>query len=220
MASTRQITGHEMLIEQIQESIKNNKPLFIKSYMNYNIDWEDVINIVSDSYNSPIGEKVNAGDRSNNSQYNPKFSRFTSLKATGNSGLGYHAEDILNGQYSVESNKFDQIKKMQQDLLLIEEGNNCIAKFAVNMTAGAPPLLPHRDTHHVLITQVLGQGNYIIHDSVDSDPYQSFVDVAGRRFTEYNMEKNDFLFMPYGTIHSIDNANLRVACIFDIGKFK
>lgn len=208
-----------MIIEQIQDSIKNNKPLFIKGYMDYDLNWEDVINIISDSYNSPIGPKVNAGDRSNNAQYNPNFSRFTSLKATGDSGLGYHAEDIFNGAYSLESSKFDDIKKLKKDLLLVEEKNSVITKFAINMTAGAPPLLPHRDTHHVLLTQVLGSAKYIIHESTESDPYQAYIDVRGRKFAEYDMEKNDFLFMPYGTIHSIDNANIRVACIFDIGKF-
>jgi hypothetical protein len=87
------------------------------------------------------------------------------------------------------------------------------------MTAGSPPLFPHRDTHHVLLTQVIGSVKYIIHESIESDPYESYIDVTGRKFTEYNMEKNDILFMPYGTIHSIDNSTTRVACILDIGKF-
>jgi hypothetical protein len=204
-----------MIIDQIEEAIKNNTPLFIKGYMDYDFNWEDIVNLVSEAYNTPVGGEVTEEFRADSLQYNPKLSRFTCLKYPSNNGVSFHAEDIFNGAYNL-SNKYNIIDEMRKKLFSLKGANKAVVKFSINMTKNSPPLAPHRDTHHVLLTQVLGSARYIIHESIESDPYQSYIDVRGRNFTEYHMEKNDFLFMPYGTIHSIDNSDLRVACIFDI----
>lgn len=207
-----------MLIEQIQESIKNNKPLFIKSYLDYAFTWDNIVELISDAYNSPVGEELRPGDRSD-LLYNPDYNRFTSLKIP-SGGVTFIAEDILNTnmKYDLTSSKYDGIKKMKKDLEQLDSDSTVHAKFSINMSTGSPALHPHRDTHHVMLTQAIGNAKYIIHDSKESDPYGEPISVDGRTFKEYNLEKNDILFMPKGTIHSIDNNTLRAACIFDIIK--
>ena len=207
-----------MLIDQFKESIKYSEPLFIKSCMDYDFDWEDVVHLISMAYSNPIGEETNEGNR-HDLVYNPNFKKSTSLKKPAG-GVTFHTEDMLNpsSTYNLTSIKYNGIKKMKQDLQQIDLDSTVHAKFSINMATDSPSLNPHRDTHHVLITQVIGDATYVIHESKESDPYGTDFDVSGRKFKEYHLEKNDILFMPYGTIHSIDNSTLRVACIFDIIK--
>lgn len=208
-----------MLIDQFKQAIKDGKPLFIKSYMNYDFDWEDVVNLIDMAYNNPVGEELKEGEVSD-LLYNADFNRSTSLKVpTG--GVTFHAEDILNphSRYKLSSNKYDSVKRMKHDLEQLDLDSTVYGKFSINMSTASPKVYPHRDTHHVLLTQVIGKATYVIHESKESDPYRSYIPLEeGRPFTEYHMEKNDILFMPYGTIHSIDNNSIRVACIFDIIK--
>lgn len=208
-----------MIIDQFKEAIANNKPLFIKSYMDYDFVWEDVIDLINRAYNNPVGEELTDGHMPTDLLYNPDFNRSTSLKVPAG-GVTFHAEDILNpySTYNLTSNKYDSIKKMKYDLEQLDLDCTVHAKFSINMSTASPKLYPHRDTHHVLLTQVIGNATYIIHEPGESDPYRSWIDVGDRPFTEYHLEKNDILFMPYGTIHSIDNKTIRVACIFDIIK--
>jgi hypothetical protein len=206
-----------MLIEQIKQSIENNKPFFIKSYMDYDFNWEDVVNIISMSYNKPSIQSPESIEVPNSMKFNSKLNFLTNLQVQSSEGVAFHAQDTLS--YPLDnslSKKFCQIKEIKKDMSLIDYNLNVNVKFSINMSENGNYLSPHRDDHHVLLTQVIGKSKYIIHESIDSDPYGRPFDVSDRNFVEYHMDKNDLLFMPRGTIHSIDNSNIRAACIFDI----
>lgn len=205
-----------MIIDQFKKAISEGKPLFIKSHMDYNFVWDDVIDLIDKAHNNPIGDEV-PEDTNSPLVYNHNFKKLTSLKIpTG--GLTFHAEDILSSGYDLKSKKYDIIKNMKYSLMDLDPDSTVHAKFSINLSTGSPRLHPHRDSHHVLLTQVIGDATYIIHDSEESDPYGKQINVGERPFKEYHLQKNDILFMPKGTIHSIDNSSIRVACIFDIIK--
>ena len=205
-----------MTLDLFKKSIDENKPLFIKSYMNYDFTWEDVIDLIDKAHNNPIGDEVPENTKSPNI-YNYNFKKLTSLKIP-ITGVTFHAEDILSSGYKLNSKKYDAVKDIKQLLKGLDAESEVHAKFSINMSTASPGLDPHRDTHHVLLTQVIGSAKYVIHQSKKLDLYGEPIDVPGRPFKEYYLEKNDILFMPKGTIHSIDNNSIRVACIFDIIK--
>lgn len=204
-----------MIIDRIKESIEQNNPLLIKSYMDYEFNWEDIVNLISIAYNNTYGEEIYDKDISSEKIFNKKQKKLARLIVSSGSGISFHAQDILRNN-NLPSNKYDQIKVLKEKLLSIYPESQVPVKFSINLVEGGEPLMPHRDTHHVLLTQVIGTAKYVIHESLESDPYESYIDVSGRKFKEYYMEKNDALFLPYGTIHSIDNSTIRAACIFDI----
>jgi hypothetical protein len=206
-----------MLIEQIKESIENSKPFFIKSYMDYDFNWEDVVNIISMSYNKPSIQSADSLEVPSSMKFNSKLNILTNLQVQASEGVAFHAQDTLS--YPLDnslSKKYHQIKKIKEGISLIDSKFNTNVKFSINMSENGSYLSPHRDDHHVILTQVLGKSKYVIHESSDSDPYGRSFDVSDRNFVEYDMDKNDLLFMPKGTIHSIDNSSIRVACILDI----
>jgi hypothetical protein len=206
-----------MLIEQMKQSIENNKPFFIKSYMDYDFDWEDVVNIISMSYNKPTIQTPESMKVPTSMKFNSKLNILTKLQIESPEGVAFHAQDTLS--YPLDnslSKKYHQIRKIKEDASLIDSKFNVNVKFSINMSENGHYLDPHRDDHHVILTQVIGKSKYVIHENIDSDPYGRPLDVSGRNFVEYDMDKNDLLFMPKGTIHSIDNSSIRVACIFDI----
>lgn len=204
-----------MIINQIKNSIEENKPFFIKSFMDYDFNWEDLVNLISISYNNTHGEEIYDNNISAEQVFNRKQKKLSRLISSSSSGISFHAQDILRNN-NLPSNKYDDIKVLKEKLLSIYSESQVPVKFSINLTEGGEALTPHRDTHHVMITQVLGSAKYVVHESLDSDPYGSYINVSGRNFTEYYMKKNDALFLPYGTIHSIDNSTIRAACIFDI----
>jgi ribosomal protein L16 Arg81 hydroxylase len=216
MAFIRQIIENKMTIDLFKKSIDENKPLFIKSYMNYDFMWEDVIDMINQAHNNSFGNEV-PEDIKSASVYNHNFKKLTFLKIPGGP-VTFMTEDILREGYNIDSEKYDSIKEMKDILTKLDSDSSVHAKFSINMSTASTGLGPHRDTHHVLLTQLIGNAKYIIHDSKHDDPYGKEINVDGRYFTEYKLEKNDILFMPYGTIHSIDNDTIRVACIFDIIK--
>jgi len=206
-----------MLIEQIKQSIENNRPLFIKSYMDYDFNWEDVVNIISLSYNKPTIQTPESSKVPSTMKFNPKKNILTKLDVQSSEGVSFHAQDTLS--YPLDdslSKKYHGIRKIKEDVSLIDSKFNVNVKFSINMSENGSYLDPHRDNHHVILTQVIGTSKYVIHESIDSDPYGVPFIVSDRNFVEYHMDKNDLLFMPKGTIHSIDNSSIRVACIFDI----
>jgi hypothetical protein len=207
-----------MIIDQIKYSIENKTPIFIKSYMDYNIEWEDVINILSMSYNDLIDEQDDEHYRSISMMFNDKMQKFTSLKNASHSGLSFHATDILSDRNLnfIDQPKYHDLFSVKKDLVEAAGTNNVFLKLVVNMTKNTPTLVPHRDPHHVMLTQVLGSAKYMVYESYSSDPYEELIDTSNRKCTEYLMEKGDILFMPEGTIHSIDNSTIRAALIFDM----
>jgi hypothetical protein len=210
-----------MLINQIKNSIETNTPLFIKSYMDYNVDWEDIVNLLSMSYNDLIDEEDEEHYRSISMMFNDKMKKFTSLKYGAHTGLSFHATDILSHRNlnSIDKLKYGQLVSVKEDLVEASGTSGVFVKLVVNMTKNTPTLVPHRDPHHVMLTQVLGSAKYMIYESHESDPYGALIDTSERKCTEYLMEKNDILFMPQGTIHSIDNSSIRAAFIFDAIKY-
>ena len=62
-----------MLIEQIKESIENGKPFFIKSYMDYDFNWEDVVNITNMSYNKPSIQSADSLEVPSSMKFNSKL---------------------------------------------------------------------------------------------------------------------------------------------------
>lgn len=204
-------------MELIKESIELNKPIFIKSYLDYDLTWEDVINIIDISYNTKIPyPPIDELDSNLENILNLMNTRPNKLQVYPNKPVTFHALDILSPNNKLNSKGYDEIKELKEIIQKTNIAPYIYAKFVINMAKNGVSVPPHRDSHHVMITQVIGRSKYIIHESLDSDPYSELIDVSKRKFAEYDMEKNDILFMPSGTIHSIENSSPRVNCIFDI----
>ncbi len=223
MDFTRQITGDRMQRDTIEEfmklikkSIELNKPLFIKSYMDYSFTWEHIIDAIDISYNTkiPLPKDVVVDDPDH--LIDLQMAQPNKLKTSFDKPVTFHALDLLSANNKFDSKEYDEVKEMKEILQKTDIGRYVYDKFAINMAKNGYYVLPHRDSHHVLLTQVIGKSKYVIHESLESDPYSELIDVSERKFTEYDMEKNDILFMPKGTIHSIENSSPRVSCIFDI----
>jgi len=204
------------MIDEIKNSIKTGKPVFIKSCLDYNFDWEDAIKTLSISYNFLLSDEHRDSYKNSSMLFNDKEKKFTSLMQAAKHGLTFHCTDLLERNNGLDPIKYNQVFAIHQELSNISDDFHTHLKLAVNMTENTPQLDPHRDPHHVLLTQVLGNARYVIHESDENDPYGSPIDVTGREHKEYLMEKNDILFMPKGTIHSIDNSSIRAAFIFDM----
>lgn len=209
-----------MLIDQIKDSIVTKKPLFIKSYMDYDFNWEDMVNVISVAYNTVYGKEILESEYTGPQVFNRTHKMVSRLSMPSKQPISFHTQDLLHHENKLDHIKYDQVKKIKKDLedagLYTDMYYSVHVKFSVNLAENSPKVVPHRDSHHVLLTQAIGQAKYFIHESKDTDPYGSQIDVYGREFKEYILEKNDILFLPYGTIHSLDNSSIRSTCIFDI----
>lgn len=214
MAFIRQIIGPNIMIDQIKDSIKSGQPFFIKSYMDYNFDWEDAIKALSAAYNHQF--KSNQDPNTSPMMFNGKTKSLTHLQKAAPYGLTFHAADLLNKDKKMDLYKYKELISIHKSLKDISDSNDVYLKLSLNMTENGSYLDSHRDPHHVLITQALGKAKYVIHESYEDDDYGKSIDVSGRKYNEYLMEKNDILFMPKGTIHAINNLTIRGTFIFDI----
>lgn len=204
------------MIEQIKNAIKTGEPVFIKSCLDYNFDWEDAVRALSMSYNFLLSDEDRSIYKTSSMLFNDKAKKFTGLMQAAKHGLTFHCTDLLERNNGLDPIKYNQVFSTHQELSNMSDDFHIHLKLAVNMTENTPPLDPHRDPHHVLLTQVLGNAKYVIHQSKESDPYGHPIDATDREHKEYVLEKNDILFMPKGTIHSIDNSSIRAAFIFDM----
>ena len=206
----------EEFMKLIKESISLDKPLFIKSYMNYNFMWDHIINAIDICYNTEIPYHIDNGVDGQDELIRLQMAQPNQLKTSFDKPVTFHALNLLSANNKFNSKEYDEVKELKEILQKTDIGPYVYGKFAINMAKNGSHVLPHRDSHHVLLTQVIGKSKYVIHESLESDPYGEVFDVSERKFTEYDMEKNDILFMPSGTIHSIENSSPRVSCIFDI----
>lgn len=204
------------MIDQIKNAIETGEPVFIKSCLDYNFDWEDAVRALSMSYNFLLSDEDRSIYKTSSMLFNDKAKKFTGLMQAAKHGLTFHCTDLLERNNGLDPIKYNQVFSTHQELSNMSDDFHIHLKLAVNMTENTPPLDPHRDPHHVLLTQVLGNAKYVIHQSNESDPYGHPIDVTDREHKEYVLEKNDILFMPKGTIHSIDNSSIRAAFIFDM----
>jgi hypothetical protein len=209
-----------VLIDQIKRSIIDKEPLFIKSYMDYDFDWEDMVYAISESYNTVYGEEILESKYTGLQVFNRNYRKISRLSMPSKQPISFHTQDILQHENKLDSIKYDQVKDMKKELedalFYTDMYYSVHVKFSINLAKNSPDVVPHRDSHHVLLTQAIGQARYFVHESKDKDPYGSYIDVYGRKFKEYVLEKNDILFLPYGTIHSLENSSVRSTCIFDI----
>lgn len=209
-----------MLIDKIKESILTGEPFLIKSYMDYSFDWEDMVYAISESYNTVYGDEILESENKTSQVFNRNHKRISRLNVPSMQPVSFHAQELLYVDNEINFKKYGQVKQIKNDLLnadlYADTYYSVHVKFSINLAENSPPVVPHRDTHHVLLTQAIGKAKYYVHESKETDPYSAQIDVTGREFKEYLLEKNDILFLPYGTIHSLDNAHIRSTCIFDI----
>jgi hypothetical protein len=219
MVFIKRITGAKVLIDNIKDSIATKTPLFIKSYMDYDFNWEDMVNVISISYNTVYGEEI-AESNKGLQVFNSKHKKLSRLSTPSKQPVSFHTQDLLHAENKLDSKKYDQVKRIKRDLedagLYADIYYSVHVKFSINLAENSPKVIPHKDRHHVLLTQAIGDSKYFIYEPRDTDPFESEIDTVGRDFKEYILEKNDMLFLPYGTIHALDNSSIRSTCIFDI----
>lgn len=203
--------SYEMLQEKITQSIESGEPFLIKSFFNYDLDWEDIVSLINNAYHTLFEEDLN---KPHGFVFNEKENKYTKLLIPSGVGGAFHTQEIEKYKTFQNSKKYDEIKKVKD--IILSMNLRCSIKFSINMLKNGPDVSSHRDTHHVLVTQAIGNAYYTTFDSVESDPFSSYVEARGRKHTNYELNKNDLLFLPYGTIHAVKNLDTRASCIIDI----
>lgn len=186
----------ETLYKMLLDSIKNNKVLYIKNFINTFLSWEDFIKIVDYQYNN--SESVDAPDRvKNNMSRKPtKISKYTEFH--------YHLLELTHTNNPVEiiESSFPYIK-LFMDYIRDSIKSRATLKALVNIVGNDFIGRKHHDQYHVFSVQHIGTVDYKVFDFDDD-------------FVTYNLEPGDLIFMPAGTVHEISAPNPRGTLILDI----
>ena len=173
--------------------------------------WDDFINALSEKYNNP---KISNDDIKN---YNEQFIRNNNGQLT--DIMSYNK---LDPQFWSAARIDSEINLFPKSKYFIEYIKNIIGDYGwhikalINFVGNENEYTAHKDNHHVVSWQCVGNVEYRIYDHIDSE-FQVPIDhlLENVPYKSYILKPGDVIFMPAGVIHKAITSEPRATLILD-----
>lgn len=193
-------------IEEIKFAEENNKCLYIPNALNNVPTWELFFKVLSHKYNTD--------DTSNNPDH-----FIANLKNHITDIFIYNNLDIQfwnAARYDRDEVLFPQIEEFLNFTKNIVNGHGWQVKALMNLVANEADYAAHKDGHHVVSWQCIGNVEYRIYDNVKAN----FADQIDHLLTDvpyvsYILKPGDVIFMPTGIVHKAVVTEPRATLILD-----
>jgi len=189
----------------IQKEIENSKEIIhYKKALNYDMDWNEYINILNEKFNSEPNSNM-PSDRVNDPRYVRKYN-VGQLEI-----VMYNKLDplIQNLKTETQSGSIQKIKEFLTENNINKYALKCVA----NLVGKENDYYIHYDNNDVLSFHLLGKAEYRIYKNIpESEMHKT---ESSSPFDSYFLEPGDVFFIPKQVCHQVVVSEPRVTILAD-----